>query len=79
MNLPTGNLDTQSGQIVIDALTEINEKMKKTILMVTHDPKMASYCSRIILLKDGQILEELKREKDQDAFYHRIVDKMQEL
>ena len=76
---PTGNLDTQSGQIVIDALTEINEKMKKTILMVTHDPKMASYCSRIILLKDGQILEELKREKDQDAFYHRIVDKMQEL
>lgn len=53
--------------------------MKKTILMVTHDPKMASYCSRIILLKDGQILEELKREKDQDAFYHRIVDKMQEL
>ena len=41
--------------------------------------KMASYCSRIILLKDGQILEELKREKDQDAFYHRIVDKMQEL
>lgn len=79
LNLPTGNLDTQSGQIVIDALTEINEKMKKTILMVTHDPKMASYCSRIILLKDGQILEELKREKDQDAFYHRIVDKMQEL
>ena len=76
---PTGNLDTQSGQIVIDALTEINEKMKKTILMVTHDPKMASYCSRIILLKGGQILEELKREKDQDAFYHRIVDKMQEL
>ena len=52
---------------------------KKTIIMVTHDPKMASYCSRIILLKDGQILEELKREKDQDAFYHRIVDKMQEL
>ena len=47
--------------------------------MVTHDPKMASYCSRIILLKDGQILEELKREKDRDAFYHRIVDKMQEL
>ena len=34
---------------------------------------------QIILLKDGQILEELKREKDQDAFYHRIVDKMQEL
>ena len=76
---PTGNLDSKSGKIVIDALKDINEHMGKTIIMVTHDPQMASYCSRIILLKDGQILEELKREKDQDAFYHRIVDKMQEL
>ena len=63
---PTGNLDSKSGKIVIDALKDINEHMGKTIIMVTHDPQMASYCSRIILLKDGQILEELKREKERE-------------
>ena len=57
---PTGNLDSKSGKIVIDALKDINEHMGKTIIMVTHDPQMASYCSRLILLKDGVILEDLK-------------------
>ena len=45
---PTGNLDSKSGKIVIDTLENINKKMKKTIVMVTHDPKMASYCDRVI-------------------------------
>ena len=40
----------------------------KTIIMVTHDPQMASYCSRLILLKDGVILEDLKNSGDQEAF-----------
>ena len=52
---PTGNLDSQSGKIVIDALTQINRELHKTIIMVTHDPAMAEYCNRIILLKDGKI------------------------
>ena len=73
---PTGNLDSKSGQIVIDALCTINELMKKTIIMVTHDPKMASYCSRLILLKDGKILEDLKREKRREDFYLDIIKKM---
>lgn len=73
---PTGNLDSKSGQIVIDALCTINEVMKKTIIMVTHDPKMASYCSRLILLKDGKILEDLKREKRREDFYLDIIKKM---
>ena len=38
---PTGNLDSKSGKIVIDALKDINEHMGKTIIMVTHDPQMA--------------------------------------
>ena len=65
---PTGNLDSKSGKIVIDALKDINEHMGKTIIMVTHDPQMASYCSRLILLKDGVILEDLKNSGNQDAF-----------
>ena len=47
--------------------------------MVTHDPQMASYCSRIILLKDGIILEELRNKGNQEAFYEEIIKKMAEL
>ena len=76
---PTGNLDSKSGKIVIDALKDINEHMGKTIIMVTHDPQMASYCSRLILLKDGVILEDLKNSGDQEGFYQEILEKMKEL
>ena len=68
---PTGNLDSHSGQLVIDTLNRIH--------MVTHDPKMASYCDRILLLKDGKILEEMKRVKEQERFYFRILGKMADL
>lgn len=76
---PTGNLDSKSGKIVIDALNKISSKYKKTIVMVTHDPQMASYCSWLILLKDGVILEDLKNSGNQDAFYQEILGKMKEL
>ena len=79
LNLPTGNLDSKSGKIVIDALNKISSEYKKTIVMVTHDPQMASYCSRLILLKDGVILEDLKNSGNQDAFYQEILGKMKEL
>lgn len=76
---PTGNLDSHSGQLVIDTLNRIHMEYKKTIIMVTHDPKMASYCDRILLLKDGKILEEMKRVKEQERFYFRILGKMADL
>lgn len=76
---PTGNLDSKSGKIVIDALNKISLQYHKTIVMVTHDPQMASYCNRIILLKDGKILEEIKKRKSREEFYQIIVSKMVEL
>lgn len=76
---PTGNLDSKSGQIVIDALVRINQEFGKTIVMVTHDPQMASYCSRIILLKDGVILDNLNHGDSQDAFYQEIIGRMADL
>ena len=76
---PTGNLDSKSGKIVIDALKDINEHMGKTIIMVTHDPQMASYCSRLILLKDGVILEDLVKNRYLESFYQEILGKMKEL
>lgn len=72
---PTGNLDSKSGKIVIDALKDINEHMGKTIIMVTHDPQMASYCSRLILLKDGVILEDLERIEIKNHFIRRFLER----
>lgn len=76
---PTGNLDSKSGQIVIDALVRINQEFGKTIVMVTHDPQMASYCSRIILLKDGVILDNLNHGDSNEEFYQEIIGRMADL
>ena len=76
---PTGNLDSKSGDVVIHTLSHINRELGKTIVMVTHDPKMASYCNRLILLKDGMILEDMRNGGDQEAFYQKILGKMKEL
>lgn len=76
---PTGNLDSKSGKIVIDALQTIHLKLGKTVIMVTHDPQMASYCDRIILLKDGMILGQLERRTDTNDFYKKIIERMIEL
>ena len=76
---PTGNLDSKSGQIVIDTLARINQESGKTIVMVTHDPWMASYCSRIILLKDGVIVDTLQQRDSQEAFYQEIIGRMTDL
>ena len=60
---PTGNLDSKSGQIVVEALKSINQDLKKTIVMVTHDPQMASVTQRVIYMKDGIIMRELNGKK----------------
>lgn len=57
----------------------INRKLGKTIVMVTHDPQMASNCRRIILLKDGVILDTLNRGENQEAFYREIIGRMADL
>lgn len=76
---PTGNLDTKSGNIVVEEFKRVNEELGKTIVMVTHDPKMASNCKRILFLRDGQILEDITREGKQEAFYEQILERMKDL
>ena len=76
---PTGNLDSKSGKVVAEEFRKINEELGTTLLMVTHDPQMASYCDRIILIKDGKILEELKKGSNRETFYQTILSKMAEL
>lgn len=76
---PTGNLDSKASMTVIKTLSYINKKLGKTILLVTHDPKVASYCDKILLLKDGKILDTLINEEERNVFYRRILEKMEYL
>ena len=76
---PTGNLDSKSGKVVIDALDAINKEFKKTVIMVTHDPQMASHCDRIILLKDGKILGQMEKQSGNEEFYKEIIERMIDL
>ncbi len=54
---PTGNLDTENSQIVLDMFRELNEKYNQTIIMITHNPEAAAVCSRIIQMRDGHIVD----------------------
>lgn len=76
---PTGNLDSNSSMKVIKSLSYINKEIGKTVILVTHDPKVASYCSRILFLKDGVILEDLRREGTREEFYTQVIGRMRDL
>lgn len=72
---PTGALDSRSAQILLETFTKLNQTMGATILMVTHDAFSASYCGRILFLKDGQIFHELVRgAKSRKVFLQEILD-----
>lgn len=72
---PTGALDSKSSRMLLESFASVNQEMHTTILMVTHDIFSASYCSRILFLKDGRIFHELRRgEKSRKEFFHEIMD-----
>lgn len=55
---PTGNLDSTNGRLVLDLLLERNKTAGTTLVLVTHDPEVASHADRKIVLKDGMIVED---------------------
>jgi putative ABC transport system ATP-binding protein len=57
---PTGNLDSANGKMVLDLLLERNRKAGTTLVLVTHDPEIASRADRKIVLKDGLVVEDSK-------------------
>ena len=72
---PTGALDSRSSQMLLTILEELNEKLLATILMVTHDAFTASYCQRILFIKDGKIFNEIhKGQKTRKDFFEEIID-----
>ena len=56
---PTGNLDSKSGEEILNLLRRSCDELGQTIVMVTHDPKAASYSDRVVFLKDGHIVDQL--------------------
>lgn len=74
---PTGALDSHSSRELLNVLENIHQG-GATILMVTHDPTAASYCRRILMIKDGKIFNELLREPEETRshFYDRVVGLM---
>ncbi len=72
---PTGALDSHSSQMLLASLKKLNEQLQTTILMVTHDAFSASYATRVIFIKDGQIFNELRRgNQDRKQFFDHIID-----
>lgn len=79
---PTGALDSKNAKNLMNRLQNINEDELMTILMVTHDANVASYCSRILFIQDGFIFHDIRREypkETQDLFYERIIKVMAQL
>lgn len=71
---PTGSLDSNSSRIVMESLAAINEKEGTTLMLVTHDPLAASYCSRILFIKDGRLAAEIHRGDNRQIFFQKIID-----
>lgn len=71
---PTGNLDSTSARNVMRMMETLNREDHTTTLLVTHDPVAASYCQRIIFIKDGQLHNELRRGENKQTFYQEIIN-----
>jgi len=72
---PTGALDSKSATELLQALSDLNVAQQATIMMVTHDAFAASYCKRIIFIKDGDLFTELvKGTTSRKDFFKKILD-----
>ena len=72
---PTGALDSKAASALLTNMEKINKNKKVTIMMVTHDPVAASFCSRVLFLKDGQLYTELyKGENNRGQFFQEIMN-----
>lgn len=74
---PTGALDSTSARELLETMDSLNRDDNVSILLVTHDPFSASYCQRILFIKDGEIGQELKRgQRSRADFYQEILDNL---
>ncbi|MDP4096301.1 ABC transporter ATP-binding protein [Paenibacillus sp. P96] len=71
---PTGNLDSKSAKDVMQMLEKINVEQRATMMLVTHDAVAASYCHRVIFIRDGKLYTEINRGDNRQTFFQKIID-----
>ena len=76
---PTGNLDSKSCKAVIDSFLQAKQQIGATIFMVTHDSYAASFCDRVIVLKDGMVYQEVKKTGTRREFMDELLDILRNL
>ncbi|KPI56993.1 multidrug ABC transporter ATP-binding protein [Clostridioides difficile] len=76
---PTGNLDSKSCRTVIDSFLKAKQELDATILMVTHDSFAASFCDRVIVLKDGIIYKEAVKSSSRREFLDELLELLKEM
>jgi len=75
---PTGNLDTRSSDEIASLLRDVSKQYKRTVVMVTHDPRIAAYADRIIFLKDGKVVDETLLERKNGKAADFVAGKVKE-
>jgi putative ABC transport system ATP-binding protein len=71
---PTGALDSKNAKLLLESLDAINRAQKATVLMVTHDETAASFCRRVLFIRDGKVFCELVRGADtRREFFEKIM------
>jgi len=73
---PTGNLDTRASQEIAGLLRQVSAEWARAVIMVTHDPQIAAHADRILFLKDGAIVDEMRLDKKDGANAAAVADKM---
>lgn len=73
---PTGNLDSKASFDLMSSLEKINQGKQATIVMVTHDAFAASFCNRIIMIKDGKFFLEIAKRSNRQVFFKEILDSL---
>ncbi len=76
---PTGNLDTRSGDEIAGLMRDVARKYGRTVVMVTHDPRIAAYADRIVFLKDGKIVDETLLERKNNGNAAVVAQKIKEI
>ncbi|SHH70625.1 putative ABC transport system ATP-binding protein [Clostridium collagenovorans DSM 3089] len=71
---PTGNLDSKSANNIMTTISKMNDEINSTVLMVTHDSFAASFCKRIVFIKDGKIKMEIASDGDRKKFFDKILE-----
>jgi len=73
---PTGNLDSRAADEIAALLRQISQEWNRTVLMVTHDPRIAAHANRIIFLKDGTIVDETHLSNDGQVEEAQVREKL---